>query len=178
MKKKLVIGISLASVLLVACVLFAVFYSPKEILATSVTLNEKGQSLKIGESLSLSAVISPSDVTDKTLTWTSSDPEVAMVENGTVRALSAGTAAIIVATENGKTAVCMVTVPASQTPPSEAEALSLDRSTLSLTVGEEQVLTASVFPSDAADKTLTGPRPAPSAGAGRDFSCSAPCFPP
>ena len=155
MKKKLVIGISLASVLLVACVLFAVFYSPKEILATSVTLNEKGQSLKIGESLSLSAVISPSDVTDKTLTWTSSDPEVAMVENGTVRALSAGTAAIIVATENGKTAVCMVTVPASQTPPSEAEALSLDRSTLSLTVGEEQVLTASVFPSDAADKTLT-----------------------
>ena len=59
----------------------------------------------------LGAVIKPANATNKSVTWTSSNPSVATVSNGTVTALAAGFTTITVTTaDGGFTATCSVTV--------------------------------------------------------------------
>jgi sugar lactone lactonase YvrE len=59
----------------------------------------------------LTATVAPTDAASKALTWTSSNPDVATVTDGTVTAVALGTAIITVTTEDdGKTAQCEVTV--------------------------------------------------------------------
>ena len=59
----------------------------------------------------LGAVITPANATNKSVTWTSSNPSVATVSNGTVTALAAGSTTITVTTaDGGFTATCSVTV--------------------------------------------------------------------
>ena len=58
---------------------------------TGISLNKTAISMIIGESQTLSATVIPSDATDKTVKWVSSDPSVANVDqNGTVIAISEG----------------------------------------------------------------------------------------
>ena len=78
---------------------------------TGVTLNKTSTSLYVGDTETLTATVEPSDATNKTVTWTSSNPSVATVENGVVTAVGAGTATITVTTQdNDYTASCTVTV--------------------------------------------------------------------
>ena len=60
----------------------------------------------------------PDDATDKSVTWTSSDPTVAAVSDGKITALSAGKATIT-ATAGGKSAACVVTVTAKAATPDD-----------------------------------------------------------
>ncbi|MBR6876276.1 MAG: leucine-rich repeat protein [Bacteroidales bacterium] len=61
----------------------------------SVSINKKRISLAVGNSESLVAVVKPDNASDKTVTWTSSDSNVATVSStGIVRAVNAGIAAI------------------------------------------------------------------------------------
>lgn len=75
----------------------------------SVTLNHTELSMVTGETVTLVASVSPITATDKTVTWTSSDEDVATVDNGTVTAVSGGTATIT-AKAGEKTATCLVNV--------------------------------------------------------------------
>ena len=79
---------------------------------TSITLDKSTSTLNINQSIKLNATISPNDTTDdKKLTWTSSKPEIASVDqNGKVTGISEGTATITVTTSNGKQASCKVIV--------------------------------------------------------------------
>jgi len=79
---------------------------------TDVTLDRTTASLTVGNTLQLTAAVAPDNATDKNVTWTSSDPGTASVdESGNVTALAAGTAVITVTTEDGnKTATCTLTV--------------------------------------------------------------------
>ena len=52
----------------------------------------------------------PSNATNKTVTWTTSNASVATVSGGKITAIKAGTATITAKTSNGKTATCKVTV--------------------------------------------------------------------
>ena len=93
---------------------------------TGVTLSQSEAAMTVGgETLTLTATVAPDDATDKTVTWTSSDPTIATVANGVVTAVAAGTATITATATNGtddtaddKTATCAVTVtaPASLVP--------------------------------------------------------------
>ena len=67
---------------------------------------------KSGASEKLTAVVTPENATNKSVTWSSSNPEVAVVDqNGVVTAVGNGTAIITVVTEDGNyTATCEVTV--------------------------------------------------------------------
>ena len=125
----------------------------KIIEVTSVSLDQTKLELTEGDTATLTATVNPSDATDKTLTWTSSDASVASVSaTGEVKALKEGTTNITVSSVNGKTATCVVTVAKKII---EVVSVSLDKTSLDMTEGDTATLTATVNPSDASDKTLT-----------------------
>ena len=84
----------------------------------SIKLDKTSAVMYYGDSLKLSATLKPSDVMDKTVTWTSSNPDVVTVNNGTVKATGkkAGTATVTAKTTNGLSAKCEVTVFADNNP--------------------------------------------------------------
>jgi formylglycine-generating enzyme required for sulfatase activity len=89
----------------------AVTVTQAAIAPVQVTLDKSTLALVGGEIATLTATIDPEDTFDKTLTWSSSAPEVATVADGVVRAVAnKGTATITVSTANGKTDACEITV--------------------------------------------------------------------
>jgi uncharacterized protein YjdB len=123
----------------------------KVIPATGITLDKTAAELTEGETLTLTATVTPEDATDKTVTWTSSDETVATVKDGVVTALKAGKATIT-AKAGEVSAACELTVNAKVIP---ATGITLDKITAELTEGETLTLTATVTPEDATDKTVT-----------------------
>lgn len=78
---------------------------------TGVTLDSNSATIGAGETVTLTATVSPSTALDKSVSWSTSDPNVATVANGVVTGVGAGTATITVTTTDGnKTATCEVTV--------------------------------------------------------------------
>jgi hypothetical protein len=79
---------------------------------TGVTLDENSLNLSAGENATLTATVSPEDAFDTSVIWSSSNTDVATVdENGVVTALAEGMAIITVTTNDGGfTASCTVTV--------------------------------------------------------------------
>ena len=78
--------------------------------AVEITLDKSDLSMVKGDNVTLTVLFSPSNVTDKAITWTTSDASVATVNNGTVSAVGEGEAVITAKTPNGKEASCKVTV--------------------------------------------------------------------
>ncbi|SDN43900.1 Uncharacterized conserved protein YjdB, contains Ig-like domain [Fictibacillus solisalsi] len=82
------------------------------ILAKSVKMNKSRVTLNKGKSITLSATVSPSNTTNKTLKWKSSNSKVAKVDSkGKVTAVGAGSAKITASSTNGKTTTAAITVP-------------------------------------------------------------------
>lgn len=78
---------------------------------TSVSLDKDSLSFTgTGSSQTLTATASPSNATNKAVTWSSSNTSVATVSNGTVKAVGYGTAVITAKTVNGLTSNCTITV--------------------------------------------------------------------
>ena len=85
--------------------------APTTIPVTGVSLSETSLILTEKDTATLTATVEPADATNQKVTWTSSNTSIATVQNGTVTAVSAGTAVITVTTEDGnRTATCKVTV--------------------------------------------------------------------
>ena len=80
---------------------------------TQITLNTTTADLELTGSVTLTAAVTPSDATDTSVTWSSSDKSVATVTPaGVVAAVSAGTATITAKANDGSNvaATCAVTV--------------------------------------------------------------------
>ena len=78
---------------------------------TGVSLDKITLELFTGNTATLTATVHPDNATNKDVTWSSDNADVATVDNGTVTAVGAGEATITVTTEDGsKTATCQVTV--------------------------------------------------------------------
>lgn len=78
---------------------------------SNIRLDKKTLKLKVKNYKTLTAIVSPSGASNKNLTWKSSNPKVAVVnQNGKVTALKAGKTTVTVRSSNGKTAKCTVTV--------------------------------------------------------------------
>ena len=88
--------------------------SNKTVNVTGVALSQNKLGLKVGKQASLVATVVPSNASNKSVTWTTTNPSVATVSsNGVVTAKGQGTATITVITKNGgKKATCTVTVSA------------------------------------------------------------------
>ena len=77
---------------------------------TGVALDKTSAEVIVGESLALIATVTPSNASNQTITWTTSNASVATVdEYGNVATHAAGTATIV-ATVDGYSASCVVTV--------------------------------------------------------------------
>lgn len=115
---------------------------------SSVSINQTMVELVIGETIQLSATVSPSDATDKSISWSSSNQAIATVANGKVTAVAEG-AANITASCGGQSATCSVTI----TIP--VESIDLWPSSLELYEGRSETLYATVTPSNATENQIT-----------------------
>ncbi len=70
----------------------------------SVTLASEGSTVEVGTRVVLTAKVGPEEADDKTVTWSTSNPDVATVEDGVILAKSVGTA-VITATSNSNQAI-------------------------------------------------------------------------
>ena len=152
MKKKI---LTVLIAILVGCICFFTLTAcntTSNIDVTSVSLNSTNVTLEVGETVNLAATIYPSNATDKSVTWRSSNTSIATVSNGLVKAKAEGITIITVKTSNNKTATCSITV----TPKTIAvTSVSLNLTNTTLEVGETVNLTATIYPSNATDKSVT-----------------------
>ena len=118
----------------------------------SVSLNETSLDLLTGDRATLTVTVLPSNASDKTISWSSSNENVATVKNGKVTAISAGQATISVTTKDGGlTASCIVNVTQKIVP---VNGVSLNYSELELSVGDSEDLIAQVLPTNATNKEV------------------------
>lgn len=90
--------------------------SPPDVVVESIVLSHVNEVIKVGEKFTISAHIEPDDADDKTLTFVSSDDEIASVtQSGEVEGLSEGNVDITVSASNGVSAVCKVQVSEDET---------------------------------------------------------------
>ena len=121
--------------------------TPTHVEVSGVTLNQATLALKTGETGTLTATVQPSNATNKTVTWSSSNTSVATVTNGTVTAVAEGTATIT-ATAGGKSATCQVTVSKKVVPVTAIEFIETDHSVY---IGKSIQLSIKKTPIDATD---------------------------
>ena len=106
---------------------------------TGVSLNKTSLSMKPGDTETLSATVSPSNASNKSISWSSNNTSVATVSNGKVTAVGEGSARITVTTaDGGFTASCNVTV----TPTTYS--ISLDKSYMNWTSSQTHGQTVTV----------------------------------
>ena len=122
--------------------------TPEKIAVTKIALNKKEGKLNVGASLELKATVEPSNATNKTVTWTTSNKKVATVSNGKIKAVSGGTA-IITATADGKSTTFNLAVELPVTK------ISLDKTNGKLNVGKTLELKVTITPNNATNKTIT-----------------------
>jgi hypothetical protein len=68
---------------------------------TGITLSQTEAEMTVSGTLTLTATVAPSNATDKTVTWTTSDASICTVADGVVTAVGAGTATITATATNG-----------------------------------------------------------------------------
>lgn len=120
----------------------------------TINLSVKNVTLTVGESKSLTATILPTDATDKTISWSSSNQNIAAIDSaGKITAKAAGNATITAKSTNGKTDTCAITV---KSPTVEITGIGLDKTSITVNRGNSVAITASIYPSNTTkDKTIS-----------------------
>ena len=131
----------------------AVVVSKKANPVTAITLNKTTLRLTEGENEILTVTYTPENADGRSVTWTSSNGNVATVDaQGKVTAVVEGTAIITATSVNGKTAQCAVVVSKKANP---VTAITLNKTTLRLTEGENEILTVTYTPENADGRSVT-----------------------
>ena len=109
--------------------------------ATEVLLSQDTAEIKVGETVQLTATVKPDNATNKTVTWSSSDAEIATVDtNGLVTGLKTGEVSIFAMTADDRGKTCEVKVTAAQTGETKY-ALTVNNGTGSGEYAEGEVVT-------------------------------------
>jgi uncharacterized protein YjdB len=146
----------LKSILTAFAALALVTCAPEPVRVSQITLNTKALTLKVGDTERLTAVVSPYNADNPTIIWSSDNASIAKVSDGTVTAVSPGTAKITAkADDGGMSDACVVTVLM------PVKGVSLDRTTLSMYEGGTDQLVATVTPENADDASLLWTSSAP-----------------
>ena len=117
--------------------------------ASNIEIVSGNVTLTIGSSTDLVAKVSPENTTHPEIEWRSSDNDIATIDaNGTVSAVSTGTAIITAKCGNVST-TCTITVI-----PVPSEGIVLSPSTVTMLLGDNLLLSATLFPEDTTDKSV------------------------
>ncbi len=117
----------------------------------TIVLNTSNLFMNVGDTSQLIETITPQG--SGSVTWESSDPTVATVENGLVKALQNGKTTITVKLENGNEATCLVNVSSNNIV--KVILLQMNARNVTLKVGGSSQLSVNVIPSNATNKTVT-----------------------
>ena len=119
--------------------------------ATGFSFDLKNIELIINEEVVLTYKITPENLTNKQVTWSSADTKIATVDNtGRVKAIGVGETKITAKTDNLFSDVCNIKVN-----PITAKGISLDLKNIDLLVEEETVLTCKITPENTTNKQVT-----------------------
>ena len=126
---------------------------PTKVTSIQLSAAENKTSLKINETVQINAVVLPEEAKDKSLSWTSSDTNVATVDaNGLVTAKAEGKVTITATAKDGSNSSGSITLTVLSIP---VTSIQLSADTTSLKIGETAQIHATILPEDAEDKTLT-----------------------
>ena len=134
---------------------------PSVVKVTKITLNKTTASVGKGKTMQLTATVTPTNATNKAVTWKSSNTKIATVSStGKVTAKSAGTVTITCTAKDGsgKKATCKVTVTESKPPVKptvKVTKVTLNKKTATLSPKETLALKATVTPTNATNKAVT-----------------------
>ena len=118
-----------------------------------LSLSMSSATLKVGDTIRLTPIFTPSNATNQAVTWSISNPSVCSVSNGSVIALATGYSTITATSlDGGFTASCSLEVQAATV---SVTGVSLDKTELNLLVGSTYQLQATVYPNNATNKTVT-----------------------
>lgn len=121
------------------------------VLVSDIDLNETELTLSEGQSTQIIATISPDIASNKTILWSSSNENIAKItQDGTITAVSNGTAVITAKSTDGSniSASCTVNVV------KLVSSIYISNTDLNLNVGEKFTIIAYALPSDATNKIL------------------------
>lgn len=122
----------------------------KTVYADEVTLDKQTAAIEEDQTLQLTATLAPDTTTDKTVTWTSSETNVATVdENGLVKAILAGKTTITATAAGGAKATCALTVTAKFI---EIETFAVSPEATTVELGKNLRLSAIITPYNATNK--------------------------
>lgn len=124
---------------------------------TNISLSNNELAIDNGSSVTLTATITPSDATNKTITWSANNSNVTLIPNGlscTVTGSAIGSSVITAASNDGSniSATCNVTVNAVVV---AVTGVSLDKTEASVDVGSSVDLTATISPSNATNTAVS-----------------------
>ncbi len=119
---------------------------------TGITLSASSMTLVSGKSKTLTATVSPSSASNKSIKWYSGDDSIAKVDkNGKVTAVKAGTIYITAKAKDGSNVLSRCKVTVIQAPTK----VKLNFDEVTVKRGTKMTLTATVSPSNSYDKTVT-----------------------
>ncbi len=124
---------------------------------SGIQLSQTSAALTVGDTLTLTKTIYPSDATNQAVTWTSSASSVASVDsNGKITAKTAGSAVITCksVSDNSVVGICNVTVKAAAATVIKTGKITLNKTTAGLVKGKTLQLTATVTPTNVTNKEV------------------------
>lgn len=124
----------------------------KVVSVQKIAFVEAPSTINIGKSLKLNVAFTPTNATNKTLSWTSGDTSVLTVDNeGNVKGIGKGTTTVVATTTDGSdlSIRCYITVKRPVT------SIALSKSTATMSPGRTLQLSAIVNPYDASNKNVT-----------------------
>ena len=108
--------------------------------------------MKPGEKQAVTATVTPVNASNKNVYWVTDNPNIATVKNGVIEAFEPGITNITVYTDDGGfSATVKVQVSAKEV---ATKGIYLDTGSIELFVGEGKKVNATVYPTDATDKTV------------------------
>ncbi len=119
--------------------------------ATSISLDLKNIELFVDEEKNLTFKITPDNTTNKQITWSTADINIATVDNtGKIKAIGVGQTNITANTYNLISDVCIVKVN-----PVRMTSISLSQNSVTMEISDKQILNVNIMPSNTTNKKIT-----------------------